>query len=332
MTQERVAILGGGSMAAALAHVVASGKRPCTLWCPDTQRAAQVQRRHHPFFGDAPLSEGIVATTELGEALRGAALVVVAVASSAMRETARELGSRLAPGQALLSATKALEPRTYYRMSQVLAEEAGTAAVGAICGPNVTPEIVAGKPTQVVVASPALEVRARAARLLSTPAFGVQVHTDLVSAELAAALKNVVAIGVGIAEGRGLGSNFQSVVLARGLEELALLAAAMGADPGAFFGLAGLADAFLTATSAHSLNRRVGLDLGHGEPLARILARLPEVPEGVGSGRAGRALAARQGLDLPLLDGIARIIDGEASPDMLEDFAGMRSRQTETAR
>lgn len=332
MTRERVAVLGGGSMAAALAHVVASGGRPCRLWCPDAPRAAQVRQRRHPFFGDARLSDGVEATTDLDEALRGAALVVVALASSVLRETARELGPRLAPGVALLSATKALEPRTFYRMSQVMAEETGTPAVGALCGPNVTPEIVAGKPTQVVVASPLPEVRARAARLLSTPAFAVQVEADLVSAELAGALKNVVAIGVGIAGGLGLGSNFQSVVLTRGLEELAGLATAMGADRGVFFGLAGLADLFLTATSEHSLNRRVGLDLGRGDPLARILARLPEVPEGVGSGRACRALAARHGLDLPLVEGIARIIDGEASPDMLEGFAGLRSRQPEPAR
>jgi glycerol-3-phosphate dehydrogenase (NAD(P)+) len=203
-------------------------------------------------------------------------------------------------------------------MSEILAKETGTAAVGVVAGANITPEIVSGDLTAIVVASRDSQVTTLAKHCLESPELRVSCSGDLLSIELAAALKNVVAIGVGIAAGLGLGFNARSIVFACGLREIARLGAALGADPSVFAGVAGVGDLFLTVSSPDSLNGRLGVALGRSTALVEILADLPETPEGIGSVRACRALARRYDLHLPIAEAVAAILEGERGPEEIE--------------
>jgi glycerol-3-phosphate dehydrogenase (NAD(P)+) len=218
----------------------------------------------------------------------------------------------------LLSATKGIELPSLSLMSGVLRETTPAEAVGALLGPNITPEIMEGQPTTLLVASPSAAARALAAGALAGPRLRVEGTDDLPSHELAGVLKNVVAIAVGMAAGRGMGFNAQGLVFARGLAEIEALGARLGAAAGAFRGIGGAGDLFLTASSPQSLNRRLGVELGSGTPLGEVLRGLPEVPEGIGAVRACRLLARREGLDLPLAEAAARVLEGEEDAGVLE--------------
>ena len=303
---EKVAIIGNGSMGTALVHAAATAGNTVAIWC-DRGRPAAVAER----FRSRPLPATVEASDDLGEVIRDAALIVVAVPSGSQRDAARALGALGVDGRPLLSATKGFELGTLARMSEVLAEETGASAVGVIAGANITPEVVAGRLTAIVVAASSARARSLARRCLASEHLRVRVHDDLLSIEVAAALKNVVAIGVSIATGLELGFNARSIAFACGLEEIAKLGLALGADASAFFGLAGAGDLFLTSSSPDSLNRRLGIELGRGARLADVVAALPEVPEGIGSVRACRALARRHGLRLPVAEAVAAILEGE---------------------
>jgi glycerol-3-phosphate dehydrogenase (NAD(P)+) len=306
-------------MGTTLAHVVAAAGRRATLWCRDPETARAIARDgRHPARPGHALSPALVATASLEEAVRGAPLVLVAVHSTEFAATARRLAPLVDGGQALLSATKGIELPSLRRMSDVLREEAGAGTVGAITGLNITPEIMAGQLSALLVASPSAEARALAARMLATPRLLVETTGDLRSAELASVLKNVAAIAVGIATGLEMGFNARGMVFARGLAEVESLGTALGAAPAAFHGIGGTGDLFLTAASPQSLNRRLGIELGQGRTLEEIVAALPEVPEGIGAVRACRLLADRAGMRLPLCRATAEIMDGEARTDALE--------------
>jgi glycerol-3-phosphate dehydrogenase (NAD(P)+) len=305
-------------MGATLAHVIANGGRSCALWCADGATAEAVNReRRHPARPRYELDARVAATASLREAVGGASLVVVAIGSPKFRETARALGPLLRPEQVLLSATKGIELPGGTLMSELLRECTGAAAVGAIAGPNITPEIMMGQLTAILVASPS-----RKAREMAEEAFGagLQVHLsdDLRSVELASVLKNVVSIAIGIALGRGMGWNAQGLVFARALAEVGTLLSALGADAGVLNGIAGVGDIFLTACSPQSLNRTMGMELGRGAKLDEVVAGLPEVPEGIGAVRGARLLARRLGMRLPLCEVTAEILEGEAPADALE--------------
>ena len=254
----------------------------------------------------------------LADVVRDAALVIVTVPSTQFRETARTLGSLEVTSRTWLSATKGFERDTCLRMSEILAKEVGASAVGVVAGANITPEILADDFTAIVVASHDSDVCALAKRCLESRQLRVSCSDDVLSIELAAALKNVVAIGVGIAAGLELGFNARSIVFACGLREIALLGAALGAESRVFAGVTGAGDLFLTASSPDSLNRRLGVELGRGRTLADIVTELPETPEGIGSVRACRALARRHGLRLPIAEAVAAILEGERDPEAIE--------------
>ena len=314
-----VAVVGDGSMGVTLAHVMASRGRRCLLWCDDPAAARAVNHEHrHPARPRHALSAELRATDSLEEAVAGAALVVVAVPSTRFRETSRVLGALVGPGQVLLSATKGIELPSLSLMSPLLGEAAPDAAVGAIMGPNITPEIMEGRPTTLLVASPSPAARERAAAALAGPRLRVEGTGDLPSHELASVLKNVVAIAVGVAAGRGMGFNAQGLVFARGLAEIEALGARLGAAVEAFRGIGCVADLFLTASSPQSLNRRLGVELGGGASLDDVLRGLPEVPEGIGAVRACRLLAQREGMRLPLAGVTARILEGKEDAGALE--------------
>jgi glycerol-3-phosphate dehydrogenase (NAD(P)+) len=306
-------------MGATLAHAIATGGRTCALWCSDPASAEAVRRdRRHPARPRYELSPDVAATHSLEEAVSGASLVVVSVPSPAFRDTARALGPLLDPAQVLLSSTKGIELPGLATMSELLRECTGATAVGAIAGPNITPEIMSGQLTPLLIASPSREARELAEQVFSAAPLQVHLSDDLRSVELAGVLKNVVSIALGIGLGRGMGWNAQGLLFARGLQEIGTLMGALGADPAVLQGMAGVGDIFLTACSPQSLNRTLGMELGRGIEMDKVVGGLPEVPEGIGAVRGARLLARRLGLSLPVCEATAEILEGEAPADALE--------------
>lgn len=315
------AVLGDGSMGTTIAETIAASGRACTLWCRSEFAVQEIKnsRRHPNHFPNRQLSAGLVATHRLEEAVEGASLLILAVPSSGFREVAHDLGRVAGRDQVVLSATKGIELSTLKRMSEVVRDELQTDLIGVISGPNVTPDIMAGKMTAIVVASQVPDVVILSAQALHTKRVKVYGNEDLVGVEIAGVLKNAVAIALGIATGLDWGANTRSYIFTRGLAEIRQLGLALGAKPDTFYGLAGIGDMFLTSTSPDSLNYRVGIEIARGKSLSDILKGMKEVPEGIGSTRGCCELARKKGVDVPLSSRTLQILHGEKEPSSLEE-------------
>lgn len=323
-----VAVLGGGSWGTILAHLAAQNGRRTLLWMRDEAVAAAIStRRENPrYLPGTRLAEGLAATTSLQRAVRGTRLVIFCVPSSATRALAGEAGEFLTGDQVVLSATKGLEPATFHTMTQVLRAETCARKLGALSGPNLAKEILAGQPSATVVASRYREVITTAARLLHQPAFRIYGNQDLLGVELAGALKNAVAIASGVAQGLGFAMNVRALLITRGLAEIQRLGVKLGAEALTFSGLAGIGDLIVTCGSELSRNFRVGVGLAAGRPLAAILADLGEVAEGVNTTRVALELSRRHGVALPIVEGVGALLQGAAPREVMADLMSRAAR------
>jgi len=245
------------------------------------------------------------------EALDRAALLIMAVPAQTMRANIRLASPYLKPPMLILSAAKGLEMGEGKRMSEVIAEEVEPSLHPNICalsGPNLAREIIGGLPAVTVVAASTQEVAERIQQLLSSPRFCVFTNTDLVGVELGGALKNIIALGAGIADGLGYGDNAKAAFITRGLAEIAILGIAAGANPLTFAGLAGVGDLVATCASRLSRNHFVGEELSKGRPLAQIMASMRSIAEGIDTTRAALHLAERLGVEMPITEVIYRIL------------------------
>lgn len=260
------------------------------------------------------------------EAVGPADLVIFAIPSKAFREQAGRAGEFVTGDQVLLSATKGLEPDSFNRMSEVLCQETCARKVGAISGPNLAKEIVAGQPSATVVASRFREVIQVGASMLHGANFRIYGNEDVRGVELAGALKNVVAIASGTAKGLGFGANVRALLVTRGLAEIQRLGVKLGADPLTYSGLAGIGDLMVTCGSELSRNFRVGLGLAAGQPLDRILDDLGETAEGVNTTKVALALAQREDV-LPIMESVSRLLFEGATPqEVMRDLMTRRAR------
>lgn len=298
-----VAVIGGGSWGTCLAHRIATKGYPVGLWVRREDAAQEIKetRRNTKYLKDYPLHEGIDPTTDL-EQLCNARIIVMAVPSKGFRDISRRMGDFLKPDQIVLSATKGIEPKTYLRMSEIIKQETSCLKVGAISGPNLALEVMAGHPTATVVASPYDEVVEAGMQILNKTNFRAYGSHDLGGAELAGALKNVMAIASGMLTGLGYGANTRAFLISRGLSELMRLGQHFGADPLTISGLAGVGDLVVTCSSEQSRNFRVGKRLGEGQTLDQILASLGQVAEGVRTAKAAYNLSRKFREPLPLIE------------------------------
>lgn len=326
---ERVAILGGGSWGTILAHLGGVAGTETLLWMRNAERAAELneQRTNTRYLGDIPLADKVRATTDVEEAVRGAALVIFALPSSCFRDMAGQVGEFITGDQVVLSATKGLEPKSFLRMSEVIREETCARKVGAISGPNLAKEIIAGQPSATVVASRFKEAIRLSAKLLHGETFRIYGNLDVVGVELAGALKNVIAIGSGVAKGLGFGANVRALIVTRGLAEIQRLGVKLGADPLTFSGLAGIGDLMVTCGSELSRNFRVGLGLAAEDSLDVILERLGEVAEGINTARVAVNLAKTHDVPLPIIEGVHQLLFEGAKPrEVMADLMTRRAR------
>ena len=327
---ERVAVLGAGSWGTAVAAVSARSA-PTVLWARRAELAASINRSHRngEYLTELDLPRELEATPSLEEAVTGAGLVVMAVPSHGFRAVLAEAAPAIPAGVSVLSLTKGLESESLKRMTEVITDVVPGHPAGVLTGPNLAHEVVAGQPTASVVAIPDPDLARRIQHLLSTATFRVYTNRDVVGCEMAGALKNVIAIAAGMADGLGFGDNSKAALITRGLAELTRLGVALGGEPRTFAGLAGMGDLVATCTSRQSRNRFVGQELGKGRTLPDIIDEMRMVAEGVKTAPAVVTLARQHGVDVPIAEQVVEVIQGRQTAEGVMPALMSRSAKPE---
>jgi glycerol-3-phosphate dehydrogenase (NAD(P)+) len=314
-----LAIIGGGSWGTALSLVLAPEFQTVRLWVfePELARHMAATRETSAFLPGFRLPENVSPSPILAETLLQSDMVIGVMPSQHARELYTAMLPHLAPSTILISATKGLEKGSLLRMSQVIEQVCRPrfeARVVVLSGPTFAREIAQGEPAAVVASSSDLPAAREVQNAFSTPSFRLYTNSDPVGVEIAASLKNVVAIAAGVCYGLGLGSNIQAALITRGLAEITRLAAAMGGKPQTLAGLAGLGDLVLTCSGHLSRNRQVGLELAKGRILADILGSMRMVAEGVETCGAAVELGQKFGVDLPIIQQMHAVLHSAKSP------------------
>ncbi len=310
----RVTVLGAGSWGTTVASLVA-GRNDAIVWARDPEVAREIneEHTHSRYLSGHRLSKRLAATADLEEAAGHADVMVLGVPSHSFRETLEAAKPFVRPWIPVVSLTKGLEAGSMLRMTEVIRDVLPGHSAAALTGPNLAKEIMAGNAAASVVATEDLDVAAALQKVFSRGMFRVYINHDVIGCEVGGALKNVVAIATGIAEGLSVGDNTRSAVITRGLQELTRLGVALGAQPETLAGLAGMGDLIATCISPQSRNRTVGEQLGKGRELAEILAEMNQVAEGIKTAPVAIALANRFAVDMPIAAEIAGIVDGSIS-------------------
>jgi glycerol-3-phosphate dehydrogenase (NAD(P)+) len=298
---EPMTVIGAGSWGTALAILLAREGHPTQLWGRDAAQldAMRRTRRNMRYLPEASFPEALQVTADLAECLNGARDALIAVPSHAFRATLERIRPHLAPRTRIAWATKGFEIATGLLPHQVVREVLG--ATGAVLsGPTFAKEVGAGLPTAMTIASPDEHFAKQLALSLSGPSFRAYTQTDIMGVEVGGAVKNVIAIGSGIADGMGFGANTRVALISRGLAEMMRLGVKLGALRETFMGLAGLGDLVLTCTDDQSRNRRFGMALGRGESPAQAQIAIHQVVEGVPAARAVFDVAQRLQVDMPI--------------------------------
>ena len=327
MTEKpRTLVVGGGSWGTALAALLSRKGVPTVLWAkePETVQGINDRSENPLFLAGIPLPDSLEATSELDGALDEAEVVVSAVPTQFIRSVFEPRADRLAGLTFLVSVSKGVEVGTLLTPSEVFAGIApGPVSAGlvALSGPSFADEVARQVPTAVVAASRIPDNARRARDLFSSEAFRAYSSDDLIGVEMGGALKNVMAIAAGIADGLGTGLNTRAAVITRGLAELARLGVAKGGHPLTFAGLSGIGDLVLTCTGDLSRNRRVGIEIGRGRRLEEIIAETDTVAEGVKTTLAVRDLARRLGVDMPITEQVyLTLYEGKDPRQVMKDL------------
>jgi glycerol-3-phosphate dehydrogenase (NAD(P)+) len=319
------AIFTAGSWGTAFSLVLADAGTPNTLWTRRAELAEAINHSHRnpDYLPDEKLPELVRATPDAGAALDGAAFMVLALPSQRLRENLARWRPLIGPDTVLVSLMKGIELHTRKRMSEVIAEVADVPPerVAVITGPNLAPEIVTRQPAASVVACPDPEVATRLQAACHGPYFRLYTNPDVVGCELGGAVKNAIALAVGIADGMGFGDNTKAMLITRGLAETSRLGAALGADPHTFSGLAGLGDLVATCASPLSRNRTFGNRLGRGMSIAEVQASTTQTAEGVKSCEAILELARAHGVDMPITEAVVGVVhEGKQPVDTMREL------------
>jgi glycerol-3-phosphate dehydrogenase (NAD(P)+) len=306
----RCAVIGAGAWGTALADLLTRNGHEVLLWAYEADVVESINKRHENvrFLGGHALAPALQATGDIQHAVGGAELVTLATPSHVLRSILRSAAESLSSSAPIVVASKGIEKGTLSLMTEVAEQQIPGATVIALSGPSFAKEVVSCQPTAVVVASGKDGAAAVAQRAFSSPYFRAYTHTDVIGVELGGALKNVMAVATGIAEGLGLGFNARAALVTRGLAEMTRLGLALGAEQSTFAGLAGLGDLVLTCTGSLSRNRAVGVEVGKGRTLDEVLRDKETVAEGVVTAQSARELAAREGVEMPIVDTVNRVL------------------------
>ncbi|TKA11685.1 NAD(P)H-dependent glycerol-3-phosphate dehydrogenase [Actinacidiphila oryziradicis] len=329
----RCAVYGTGSWGTAFAMVLADAGAQVTMWGrrPDVVDAINTGRTNPDYFPGVELPDTVRATTDPAAAARDAEFVFLSVPSQTLRGNLAQWAPLLPPDSVLVSLMKGIELGTAKRMSEVIEEvaKAGPDRIAVLSGPNLAKEIAARQPAASVVACHDEAVARRLQATCHTGYFRPYTNTDVIGCELGGAVKNVIGLAVGIADGMGLGDNTKALLITRGLAETTRLGVAMGADPLTFSGLAGLGDLVATCSSPLSRNHTFGTNLGRGMTLEQTIAVTRQTAEGVKSCESVADLARRYGVDMPITDTVVDIVHNGKQPAVAVKDLMSRSAKSE---
>ncbi|MGH9136054.1 MAG: NAD(P)H-dependent glycerol-3-phosphate dehydrogenase [Acidimicrobiales bacterium] len=304
----RVTVVGAGSWGTTVAHLAAHNG-PTTLWARRPELAKEIDTAHvNPgYLAGYDLHPDLRATGDMEEAVRDADVVVMGVPTHGFRDTLRAAAPYIRPWVPVVSLAKGFELGTKLRMSQVCHEELPGHPVAVLTGPNLAKEILAGHAAAAVVAMEDEYVASELQRCFATDGFRVYRNDDVCGSEIGGALKNVIAIASGMADGLGTGDNTRAAVVTRGLAELSRLGVAMGGNPITFSGLAGMGDLVATCSSPQSRNRYVGEQLGKGRTIEEIIAEMNQVAEGVKACKVAQELATEHEVEMPITEEVVAV-------------------------
>jgi len=314
MTSLNVAVLGGGSWGTTVASLV-TRNAPVTLWARNPATVDEINTHHtnETYLPGASLPDKLVATNDIGIAVRDADVVVMGIPSQNFRSVLQEVKRHIRAWVPVISLTKGLELDTGMRMTEIINEVLPGHPVGVLTGPNLAREIMAGQAAAGVIAMEDEIIVRELQNVFKSGLFRVYTNTDITGCELGGVLKNIIAIAVGMGDGQGAGDNTRSALITRGLAEVTRLGVAMGGRPETFSGLAGMGDMIATCTSPQSRNRHVGVELGKGRNMQDIIDEMVMVAEGAKSAPAVIALSERYGVEMPIASDVYRVLSGDAT-------------------
>jgi len=326
------AVFGTGSWGTAFSAVLADSGTAVRMWGRRAEVVEQINAgTNEDYLPGIRLPQRISATTDPAEAAEGASIVVLAVPSQTLRGNLQGWARLLPRGAAIVSLMKGVELGTTKRMSEVIAEVGGIdpERIVAISGPNLAREIALRQPAASVVACVDEQVAQRVADACAAPYFRPYTNTDVIGTELGGAVKNVVALAVGMAEGMGMGDNSKASIITRGLAETTRLGVALGGDPATFAGLAGLGDLVATCMSPLSRNRTFGVNLGRGMTVDEVIAVTKQTAEGVKSCESILQLAQDHGIDVPIIEQVNAVVHEGRTPQQVVESLLSRARKAE---
>lgn len=327
----KISILGGGSWGIALAVLLHKNGHRITVWSALEAEIAMLREKHeHKMLPGVALPEDMLFTTDDREAAEGQDLLVMAVASSYTRKTAKRLSGLVAPGQKIINVAKGIEEQSLMTLSEIIEQEIPQADVAVLSGPSHAEEVGRGIPTTIVAGAKSRATAEYIQNLFMNEVFRVYISPDILGMELGAALKNVVALAAGIADGLGYGDNTKAALITRGITEIARLGTAMGGRFETFCGLTGIGDLIVTCASMHSRNRRAGILIGQGKTMEEAMEEVQMVVEGVYSAKAAMALAKKYDIQLPIIEQVnAVLFEGKNAAQAVKELM-LRDKKAET--
>ena len=309
-------MIGAGSWGTALAHVLCESGNEVTVWSISPEEVDLLNTCHEQKqkLPGVVLPDCVRATGDIREAVEGMDIVVLAVPSPFTRSTARAMAPYVSGGQRIVSVAKGIEDGTLLLLSEVIEQEIPQADIAVMCGPTHAEEVGRDLPTAIVVSARSAECAAAVQDVFMDPVFRVYTSADMRGMQIGAALKNVVALAAGIADGLGYGDNTKAALITRGIAEITRLGVAMGGRPETFAGLTGTGDLIVTCASMHSRNRRAGILIGQGRTAKEAMDEVQQVVEGVYSARAARDLAVRCGVEIPIIEQVCAVLFENKDP------------------
>ena len=328
----KVAVLGGGSWGIALAVLLHKNGHEITVWSALDKEIEMLANEHeHKMLPGVKLAEDMIFTTNEEEAVKGKDMLVMAVASSYTRVTARRFKEYVVPGQIIVNVAKGIEENTVMTLTEIIEQEIPQCQIAVLSGPSHAEEVSKGVPTTIVVGAKKKATAEYIRNLFMNEVFRVYISPDILGIELGGALKNVVALAAGIADGLGYGDNTKAALITRGITEIGRLGMAMGGLYETFSGLTGIGDLIVTCASMHSRNRRAGVLIGQGMSMEDAMNEVKMVVEGVYSAKAAMQLARKYDVQLPIIEQVNLVLfEGKPAAEAVKDLM-LRDKKIEVS-
>lgn len=319
----KIGLIGAGSWGTALSKLAADNGHEVAVWSIVKEEIEMLQenREHLDKLPGVKLPENISYTTELAAAIEGKDMCILAVPSPFTRSTAAMMKPFVKEGQIIVNVAKGVEEKTLMTLSEIIGQEVPQADVAVLSGPSHAEEVGKGMPTTIVVGAKTKETAEYIQNLLMNKVFRVYTSPDILGIELGGALKNVIALAAGIADGLGCGDNTKAALITRGIAEIARLGMTMGGKPETFSGLTGIGDLIVTCASMHSRNRRAGILIGQGKTMQEAMDEVKQVVEGVYSAKAAMGLAEKYGVEIPIIEQVNLVLfEGKPAAQALDEL------------